>query len=363
MVTQVTRIIITAGGTGGHVFPALAVARYLDEHHVQVLWVGTRNGMEAKLVPNAGFDIRYIDISGLRGKGMMRWLSMPFNLVIAIYQSMQVIRDFKPGAILGMGGFASGPCGIAGWLMRVPLFIQEQNAIAGMTNRMLAKVATKVMQAFPNTFAQQNKVVTTGNPVRKEILSLQNPEQRYQQHNDALRLLVVGGSLGALALNETVPAALAQMQASQRPLVWHQAGAGKYESTVALYNELGIKANITEFIDDIAHAYDWADLVICRAGALTVSELAAAGVASILVPFPHAVDDHQTANAHYLSDHAAAVLMAQKNMSTKILAETLTGLCNAGRSKLMKMASAAKQLGCPDATQHVAEICCGVNHG
>ncbi|MDH5571865.1 MAG: undecaprenyldiphospho-muramoylpentapeptide beta-N-acetylglucosaminyltransferase, partial [Gammaproteobacteria bacterium] len=292
------RILIMAGGTGGHVFPALAVAQHLREQNINVSWLGSHRGMESRLVPDAGFAMEYITVSGLRGKGVMSWLLAPFKLTLALAQAIQICRRLRPHAVLGMGGFVTGPGGLAARMSGHTLLIHEQNAIAGLTNRLLSHIANKVMAAFPGTFQCAYEI--TGNPVRQSITQLSEPALRFNERKGKLRLLVVGGSLGAQALNETVPQALKLMETQQRPEVWHQTGANKQQQTENNYRAAGVDARIVEFIDDMAEAYAWADLVICRAGALTVSELAAAGLGAILVPYPYAVDDHQTANANYL---------------------------------------------------------------
>ena len=355
-------ILIMAGGTGGHVFPALAVARYLRDAGVEVVWLGTRRGLEARVVPEAGFPIEYISISGLRGKGMLGWLLAPAHLSIALWQASKVCRRCRPGAVLGLGGFVTGPGGLAAWLLRRPLVIHEQNAIAGLTNRLLSHLAQRVLEAFPGSFSAAIKTEHTGNPVRADIAALPLPARRIGEHEGPCRLLVIGGSLGAQALNEIVPQALALLPAEDRPLVWHQAGQHKDETTDKNYIAAAVEGRVEPFIADMAEAYGWADLVICRAGALTVSELAAAGLGAILVPYPHAVDDHQTRNALYLTEAGAARLLLQAELTPVALAEVLRELLRGGREGLVKMASAARALAKPAATQRVAEICQEVMH-
>lgn len=298
------RIMIMAGGTGGHLFPALAVADYLRERGVEVRWLGARGGMESRLVPKHDFAIDYISISGLRGKGLLGWLLAPYKINLAIMQALRLMLKFKPDAVLGMGGFVTGPGGVAAFLMGKPLIIHEQNAIAGLTNRLLSKLADHVLQAFPYALKMKN-VKTVGNPIRESICNVKSTIDM-QNFEQPMRLLVVGGSLGAQALNETIPQALAQMDAANRPEVRHQCGERHLDDAKTAYKEVAVEANVVPFIDDMADAYRWADLVICRAGALTVSELAAAGVPSILVPFPYAVDDHQTANGQFLVNAGGA---------------------------------------------------------
>ena len=355
------RILIMAGGTGGHVFPALAVAQYLREHDVDVSWMGTHQGMEARLVPEAGFAMEYISISGLRGKGMVSWLLAPFKLTLALVQSIQICYRLRPHAVLGMGGFVTGPGGLAAWLSGRPLLIQEQNAIAGLTNRLLSHIADKVMAAFPGTFTRSCHV--TGNPIREAITQLDEPAKRFGERKGKLRLLIIGGSLGAQALNETVPHALKLLDVQQRPEVWHQSGANKQQKTENDYRTADVKARVVEFIDDIAEAYAWADLVICRAGALTVSELAAAGLGAILVPYPHAVDDHQTANANYLVKAGSAKLLQQSAMTSEMLHTLLKELFDKGREGLKNMAEAARNSAVPASTELVAKFCLEAAHG
>jgi len=352
-----------AGGTGGHVFPALAVARYLREKGIEVVWLGTRRGLEARIVPEAGFPIEFISISGLRGKGILGWILAPLRLCIALWQAVRVCLRCRPGAVLGLGGFVTGPGGIAAWLLRRPLVIHEQNAIAGLTNRLLSRLARRVLEAFPGSFPAGIKTEQTGNPVRIDIAGLPIPATRIGAHQGQCRLLVIGGSLGAQALNEIIPAALAQLPAASRPVVWHQAGQNKDTSTREGYAEVQIEARVEPFIADMAAAYSWADLVICRAGALSISELAAAGVGAILVPYAHAVDDHQTRNALYLTEAGAARLILQTELTPETLAKVLRELLSEGREGFIKMANAARGLAKPAATQRVAETCLEVMHG
>ncbi len=361
-----TRVMIMAGGTGGHVFPALAVARELRSRGAEVFWLGTRAGLEAELVPKAGIEMEWISISGLRGKGAVGWLLAPLRLALAMFQSLVVIMRRRPTVTLGMGGFVSGPGGFVTWFLRKPLLVHEQNAIAGLTNKMLAPLAQRVLQAFPGTFGHRKNVETVGNPVRREIAELAEPARRFKGRKGALRLLVLGGSLGAQALNETVPAAVAVLASQSRPQIWHQAGRRNIEATRALYQELEIDGRVEPFIDDMSEAYGWADLVICRAGALTVSELAAAGVGAILVPFPHAVDDHQSANATYLVDAGAAQMIQQRDLSAEGLSRLLESFaddCNNGRQRLLAMADAARGVAKIDAAERVADLCEELSHG
>jgi len=346
------RVMIMAGGTGGHVFPALAVAAELRQRGAEVFWLGTRQGLEAKLVPAAGISMEWVSVSGLRGKGAAAWLLAPWRLLWAALQVLAVMLRQRPVVVLGMGGFVTGPGGVMTWLLRKPLVIHEQNAIAGLTNRLLAPLAQRVLEAFPGTFHGKH-VVHTGNPVRRVIADLPIPEQRFAARSGVLRLLVLGGSLGARALNEVVPATLAQL--SSRPEVWHQTGGRNLDETLEHYRVAAVTARVEPFIDDMAAAYGWADLVVCRAGALTVAELAAAGVGAVLVPYPHAVDDHQTRNAAYLSDAGAAVVIQQADLTRDSLCELWTSL--ADRSRLLAMAQAARGLAQPQAAATVAALC------
>lgn len=347
------RILVMAGGTGGHVFPALAVARYLRDRGVQVQWLGTRRGLEASVVPAAGFDIAYINITGLRGKGALGWLLAPFKLLLALWQGLQVVRHFKPHAALGMGGFVTGPGGVAAWISRVPLLVHEQNAIAGLTNKLLAPLAKVVMEAFPGAIAP-GKAQHTGNPVRQDIVDLYDNEPQTIPADRAVKVLVVGGSLGAQALNSVVPEAAALLKTDLELDIRHQTGKNHIDLAQKHYHDAGVQGQVLAFIDDMAEAYRWADLVICRAGAMTVSELAVAGVASILVPFPFAVDDHQTSNARYLSDKGAALLVQQRDLTPQLLADMIKGL---SRERLFEMAVSAKALALPIATEVVAKEC------
>lgn len=347
-------ILIMAGGTGGHVFPALAVAHELRARGVPVVWLGTQLGIEARLVPEAGFPIEWLNIGGLRGKGLLAIVLAPIRLLVACAQALRVLQRRKPCAVLGMGGFAAGPGGLMAWLLRKPLLIHEQNAVPGLTNRLLAKLADRVMEAFPETLGK--KAVYLGNPVRKEITELSAPELRLVEHKGPLRLLVIGGSLGAVRLNEVVPEAIAKMNIEARPVIRHQTGVANLETARAHYNEYDVAAQVEAFIDDMSAAYGWADLVICRSGAMTVFELAAAGVASILVPYPHAVDDHQTSNAGYLEKVGAAIIRQQHDLSSEWLSQTIMQLTQQ-RDRLLNMARAARTQARPGAAHEVAEHC------
>ena len=294
---SVAPVLIMAGGTGGHVYPALAIANAFRAAAQPVVWLGTRRGLEARVISEAQIPMEWISIEGVRGKGALTWLLAPFRIAFAVYQALRIVRRVRPALVLGMGGFVSGPGGIAAWLSRRPLVIHEQNAVAGLTNRVLARIATRTLQAFDGAFGDRVGAVTVGNPVRADICALPDPAARFQGRGDALRLLVIGGSQGSLTLNRTVPAALATLNGSLHHDVRHQAGARTIEAAQDAYAAAGIAAEVTPFIDDMAEALGWADFVICRAGALTVAEISTAGLPAIFIPFPAAVDDHQTANA------------------------------------------------------------------
>ena len=359
---EVKHVLIAAGGTGGHIYPALAVADYLREKGVKVTWVGTEKGLEHRVVPAANIPLEIISISGLRGKGLLNLIFVPMKLILAVAQVIKIFIRVKPDAVLGMGGFVSGPCGLAAYLLRKPLYLHEQNAIPGLTNKFLSHFATTVMQAFPNSFKGKKNIIAMGNPIRKEISEIAIPEIRMAEREDNIRILIIGGSLGAQALNENVPKALSEITKSLQANVWHQTGKNKLDATLQNYKKAKVEAKVTEFIENMAAAYEWADLVICRAGALTISELANAGLAAILVPYPYAVDDHQTANAKYLTNAGAAILIQQDQL-VPTLKDTLTEVLQTGRTKLIEMAKAARELSKPNATQIVAEICLGVSHG
>ena len=350
---DVRPVLIMAGGTGGHVFPALAVADELRMRGIPVIWLGTKAGIESRLVPQAGYPIEWMSISGLRGKNTLTLILAPLRLLVACWQALAVLLKRKPCAVLGMGGFASGPGGLMAWLIRKPLLVHEQNAIPGLTNKVLARLATVVLQAFPAVFKQ---AVTTGNPVRKSICEIAKPEDRYAQRQGNLHLLVIGGSLGAVKLNEIIPQALAKIDRDKRPQVIHQTGLNNIESAKTIYSDAGVDAKVEAFIDDMPAVYEWADLVICRSGAMTVFELAAAGVASILVPYPYAVDDHQTQNARYLEAAEAAIIKQQDALSADWVAEVIEDF-SVNRKKLLDMAVAARKLAMPDSAKTIADAC------
>lgn len=351
-----SRIVVMAGGTGGHVFPALAVAQELLRRGWDISWLGTADSFESRNVPRHGIELDTIDAYRLRGQGLGGLLLAPFRLLKAMGQARKVLSQRKPDVVLGLGGFATGPGGLMSKLMGLPLVIHEQNTIPGLTNRWLAKLATHVLEAFPGSFSDSADARVTGNPVRDDIAGLPEPESRMTGHEGAVRILIVGGSLGAQALNEIVPGGLALLARDQVLEIRHQAGRNKTGAAQSLYEELGLQAQVTEFLDDMAQAYAWADLVICRAGALTVSELAAVGVGAILVPYPFAVDDHQTRNADYLVQGQAAVLMPQHQLDAESLSNKLRELLTEP-GKLLAMALAARTLAMPDAASRVADYC------
>lgn len=347
-------IMVMAGGTGGHVFPALAVAKYLRDQGERIVWMGTRAGIEARLVPAADFPIEWLTVQGLRGKGLWIKVLAPLKLAHACWQALGILRRNRPRAVLGMGGFAAGPGGLMAWLLRIPLVIHEQNAVMGMTNRWLSHLARVTCCAFPRAAEKIADAKVVGNPVRAEILALEHPRQRLSGRHEQVRLLVIGGSLGARTLNQVVPQALSHIDVAQQPQVRHQCGSRHLQSCQQDYADYQVRAEISEFIEDMPSAYAWADLVICRAGALTVAELAAVGVAAILVPYPYAVDDHQYLNAGYLADAGAALIVRDQQLDADWLAQTLIDLIN-DRDKLMQMACKARELSHSDATQLVAQ--------
>ena len=347
-------LLVMAGGTGGHVFPGLAVADLMKSRGWNVVWMGNPDGMEARLVPSRGYELAAVRFGALRGKGLLRKLLLPYNLLSGCWQAWRQIRRVKPDVILGMGGYITFPGGLMAVLARRPLVIHEQNSIAGLANRVLAKVATRVLCGFPDALPKSQWV---GNPVRAEIAALDVPATRFAERTAAesspLNLLVLGGSLGAAAINEMVPKGLSLLPENERPQVVHQAGEKHLQTLEKNYADAGVRANCVAFISDMAGAYAWADLVICRSGALTVAELAAAGLASILVPFPHAVDDHQTHNAKFLAAVGGAILLPQDEMTP----ESISLIRNYSRGQLLQMAEKARARAKPDAAAEVARVC------
>ncbi len=344
-------ILVMAGGTGGHIFPGLAVAEYLRICGWNVSWLGNQSGMEYRLVKSCDFPFEAVEFGGLRGKGLKAKLMLPINLMRACAQSWKIMRRLKPSVVLGMGGYITFPGGLVTKLLKCPLVLHEANSVAGSANRALAKIAMRTLTGFPNTMALAEWV---GNPIREEFDHLPAPALRYEQRQGPLSILVVGGSLGAAALNENIPAALALIPKDARPKVIHQAGDKHLADLQKRYADLGLEADVRAFIDDMPAAYGQADLVICRSGAMTVSELAACGVASCLIPFPFAIDDHQTSNAQFLSDADAAILLPQPSLNPQDLALMIQNL---SRTDLKEMALRAHALSKPHATQRVAEVC------
>ncbi|KAF1056315.1 MAG: UDP-N-acetylglucosamine--N-acetylmuramyl-(pentapeptide) pyrophosphoryl-undecaprenol N-acetylglucosamine transferase [Pseudomonas delhiensis] len=353
-------VLIMAGGTGGHVFPALACAREFQARGFSVHWLGTPRGIENDLVPKAGLPLHLIDVSGLRGKGRKALLRASFDLLKSLWQAVRLMRQLKPVCALGMGGYVTGPGGLAAKLCGVPVIIHEQNAVAGTANRALAPLARRVCEAFPDTFAPSGKRLTTGNPVRAELFLEEG--QRPLLAGRRINLLVLGGSLGAEPLNKLLPEALAQVDPAQRPAIRHQAGRRHDGVTAERYRQAGVEADVAPFISDMAAAYAWADLVICRAGALTVSELTAAGLPAFLVPLPHAIDDHQTRNAEFLVKEGAARLLPQKSTGAAELAAQLSEV-SMHPEILKQMADRARRLAKPESTRTVVDACLEVAHG
>ncbi|HWX31807.1 MAG TPA: undecaprenyldiphospho-muramoylpentapeptide beta-N-acetylglucosaminyltransferase [Steroidobacteraceae bacterium] len=349
-------VLIMAGGTGGHVFPALAVAKVLRDRGVAVVWLGVPGSMESRLVPANGFPIEWVRVAGIRGKGLKTWLLAPVSVVKAVAQALGVLRRVRPRSVLGLGGYASGPGGIAAWLLRIPLLIHEQNAIAGLTNRWLARLASQVLEAFPHSFGPAARARTIGNPVRADIASLEAPQTRFAGRDGRSRMLVFGGSQGAQRLNAVVPQALARLGLENRPQVRHQAGERGLEAARAAYAAARVEAEVLPFIDDMAEALSWADLAVCRAGAMTVAELQAAGLGAIFVPLAVATDDHQTKNAEVMVRIGAARIIQERDLTPESLGETISELL-ADRARLLKMAEAARSSRVIDAAARLAELC------
>jgi UDP-N-acetylglucosamine--N-acetylmuramyl-(pentapeptide) pyrophosphoryl-undecaprenol N-acetylglucosamine transferase len=349
-------VLIMAGGTGGHVFPALAVARVLRERGIPVIWLGVPGSMESRLVPANGFPIEWVRVGGVRGKGLATWLLAPLKISKAVAQSLSVLRRVRPRTVLGLGGYVSGPGGIAAWLMRIPLLIHEQNAVAGMTNRVLARLATQVLEGFPHSFGAGAGARTIGNPVRADIAGVAPPPARFAGRERQTRLLVFGGSQGAQRLNSVVPQALARLAPEIRPQVRHQTGERGFETTRAAYADAKVEAEVQPFIDDMAAAYSWADLALCRAGAMTVTELQAAGLGAIFVPLAVATDDHQTKNAEVMVQSGAALLIQERDLTPERLGELL-GAVIGDRPRLLKMAEAARGSRIVDAAARLADLC------
>ena len=349
-------VMIMAGGTGGHVFPALAVAEELRGRAQPVVWMGTRKGLEARVVPAAGIEMECISIAGLRGRGAAAWLAAPFRIAVAILQALAAMRRRKPAVVLGMGGFVSGPGGVAAWLCRRPVLIHEQNAVAGTTNRLLSRIARRVFEAFPGSFPGGVAAELVGNPVRRDILDLAHRDKAGTGHSgDAVNVLILGGSQGARVLNKRVPEAMAMLPDSASVDIWHQAGRG-LETAQHGYAERGVEARVDAFVQDMAGAYAWADLVICRAGALTIAELTAAGLGAILVPFPYAVDDHQARNAESFSSGGAGIVIPERDFTPRRLAGELVALLDRP-DRLAAMGASASAQACPGAPADIADAC------
>ena len=349
-------ILIMAGGTGGHVYPALAVANALIERSQRVIWLGTHRGLESRVVPAAGIDIEWVSVGGLRGKGIGTLVAAPFRLLLALGQSLRVVLRHRPAAVLGMGGFVSGPGGLAAWLLRKPLIIHEQNAVAGLTNRLLARLARVVLQAFPGSFSQRFKAITVGNPVRADIAAIPPPAERFADRDGPARLLVIGGSLGARRLNLIVPAAIAELPKALRPIIRHQTGERTADEAAFAYREAGIEGRLTAYIEDMAEAYAWADVIVCRAGALTVAEVAAVGIPAVFIPFPSAVDDHQTINAQGLTESGAAITIQESELTAGGLAHALAVVLG-DRAEVLRRASLARRAAMPDALERITGLC------
>ena len=342
-----------AGGTGGHIYPGLAVADVLRAEGVHVTWLGAEGGMELDKVPPTGIEVDPVHIQGLRGKGVAGWLALPLRLGKAVSEARQAMKARRPDCAVSFGGYVAGPGGLAAWLGGTPLVVHEQNRIPGLTNRFLARLAKTILQAFDGSLPGAR---TVGNPVRDSVANLPDPARRWSDRSGPGRLLITGGSQGARALNTVLPEALAQLPIARRPVIRHQAGSPDLEATRERYADLGVEAHVTAFIEDMAEAYAWADLVVCRSGALTVSELAAAGVGAVLVPFPHAVDDHQTANAQVLVSAKAALLAPEASLGAESLADQLDSLLN-DRASTLALAEAARACAVPDAARSVAQAC------
>ncbi len=349
-------VLIMAGGTGGHIFPGLAVAEVLRARGIPVAWLGSAGAMETRLVPQHDIALDTIKVTGLRGKGRARQLKAPWMLLRALLQAWRVLRRVRPRSVLSMGGFAAGPGGMVAWMQGRPLLVHEQNRVAGLTNRVLAHLARRVMTGFADCLADNPRHEWTGNPVRADIAALDEPQQRMAGRAGPVRVLVLGGSLGARALNTALPAVLASASPDNRPAVWHQSGSRGLAEALDAYADAGVEARVDAFIDDMAAAYAWADLCVCRAGALTIAELCAAGLGALLVPFPHAVDDHQTRNAEAMRDAGGAQVVAETDLAEPALVGTLHALLH-DRPRLLDMARAARGLARADAAERIADLC------
>ena len=355
-------VMILAGGTGGHVFPALAVANELRDAGVPVIWVGTKKGIESKVVPAAGFSLTTMSVQGLRGKGFLQYLRAPLIISRALYESLCILLKHKPCALLGMGGFVAGPCALIGVLLRKPLIIHEQNAIVGLTNRILAPLSRMMFTGFPIEY-KKHRLEFSGNPVRQNLTKISEPNLRLKNRGECKRVLIIGGSQGSAALNKIVPQSIGVLAKELKIEVWHQTGVSMHKDVQFAYENINSKIKVEEFIHDVDQAYAWADLIICRSGAITLAEIAMVGLGAVLVPYPHAVDDHQTANARSFVSAGAAYLVTEPDLNTEKLAELLLTVL-ADQDQLINMACAAKRLGRVDASKRVADECmqaCGCN--
>ncbi len=348
-------IVVMAGGTGGHVFPALAVAEYLRLKGETVIWLGTRAGIESRVVPAADFAIEWLSVTGLRGKGLMTLVLAPFRLIMACWQAVVTLMRLRPKAVLGMGGFVSGPGGLMAWVLNIPLFLHEQNSVIGLTNRLLSRLAKRNYFAFPGASEQMPRSEYIGNPVRSHLIDLPAPETRLAARADnPVNLLVIGGSLGAATLNRVVPEAVSQLDAAEVPMIKHQCGITHVKDCENRYQQANVEAEVFGFIENMREVYEWTDLVVCRAGALTISELTAVGIASILIPFPFAVDDHQFHNARFLEQHRAARILPENKLDALTLALQLR-FFQQNRDALIEMAISARALSKKDATEQLAQ--------
>lgn len=349
-------VLIMAGGTGGHIFPGLAVADVLRERNIPVRWLGAQGGMETRKVPAAGIELDVVAMTGLRGKGLLRWVRMPLLLLKAVREARSLLEANRPGCAISFGGYVAAPGGIAAWTKGIPLLVHEQNRIPGLTNRLLSHFSRKILQGFPGTFPPKSQAQDSGNPVRGDVAAITEPQDRLGKRAGPIRLLITGGSQGAQVLNQVVPAALARLAGTVQVEIRHQAGGKRVDETLAAYAAAGVSARVEAFIDDMAAAYAWADLAICRAGALTVAELAAAGLGAVLIPYAHAVDDHQTRNAEYLSSVGAAIILPQATLDAETVAAALKPLIS-DRRALLSMAVAARRMALPNAAEKVVEAC------
>ena len=348
-------VLIMAGGTGGHIFPGLAVADALRQQNIPVRWLGAQGGMETRKVPEAGIELDVVAITGLRGKGVMRWIRMPLLLLKAVRQARKLLEANRPDCAISFGGYVAAPGGIAAWTKGIPLLVHEQNRIPGLTNRLLTHFSRKILQGFPGTFPQNLQAEDSGNPVRSDVAAIEEPQSRLGGRSGPVRILITGGSQGAQVLNQVVPAALALLT-NVAVEIRHQAGGKRLDEALEAYAEAGVSAEVQPFIDDMADAYAWADLVICRSGALTVAELAAAGIGALLVPYAYAVDDHQTRNAEYLSSAGAAIILPQATLDADAVAAALAPLIS-DRKVLLSMALAARSMALPNAAEKVVAAC------